>query len=405
MGKIVRTIHVAHGNKQILGGLLHYILAASNHTAKAYRKGVRGKELYGMAVHRTDVYQSRFADYIILDICGSHKVWRTRQLSDLHARAPHYHNPVAQTDQFELAFDHASKRWNGAPAIHVAIYGRGRPGQPWMAFEVPPYMVERLSKPHIKPKTIRIDRDRIYVTYEKHVPDREPVDWAGVDMNAGNNPYARADGRVMVVPNDHVRQYNRACSRILRVKRRGDRRVMKKFQARGWKKYTDCIRDSTRKEARRIASAGYGLGYEELNIHRLYTKNGRMASFVRGRQKTTLNTGQRRRALINAVESEGLPHVGVDPGRYVHKLSKVRRKVEALRCTVCPKRTQHVVPVVPYDTGAGRKRRRQHFVPYHMAIVGGCRPARQCRTAKRYAAGHIGAAGGCRRQCRFRGTA
>ena len=95
-----------------------------------------------------------------------------------------------------MAFDHASKRWNGAPAIHVAIYGRGRPGRPWMAFEVPPYVVERLSKPYVKPKTIRIDRDRIYVTYER-VHDREPVDWAGVDMNAGNNTYACADGRIM----------------------------------------------------------------------------------------------------------------------------------------------------------------------------------------------------------------
>ena len=263
-----------------------------------------------------------------------------------------------------------------------------------MAFEVPPYVVERLSKPYVKPKTIRIDRDRIYVTYEERVHDREPVDWAGVDMNAGNNTYACADGRVMVVPNDHVRQYNRACSSILRVKRRGgqgDRRVVKKFQTRGWKKYTDCICDSTRKEARRIASAGYGLGYEELNIHRLYTKNGRMASFMRGRQKTTLNTGQRRRALINAVESEGLPHVGVDPAG---------TSADCLKCGGKLKRS-----------GAPSARNERNMW---------CQPCRMIRERDANAganilfraiwqlledAGHIGAAGGGRRQCRFRGAA
>ena len=38
-----------------------------------------------------------------------------------------------------------------------------------------------------------------------------------------------------------------------------------------------------------------------------------MAPYVRGRLKTPLNTGQRRGALVCAAQSEGLPHVGVDP--------------------------------------------------------------------------------------------
>ncbi len=62
-----------------------------------------------------------------------------------------------------------------------------------------------------------------------------------------------------------------------------------------------------------MANAGYGLGYEQLSTDKLYTKNGRMAPYVRGKLKTPLNTGQRRRALVCAAQSEGLPHVGVDP--------------------------------------------------------------------------------------------
>ena len=97
-----------------------------------------------MAVHHTGVYRSRFADYVILDVQGSHRAWRTNRLADPHIQTPHHHDAVAQTDCFEIAFNDSSKRWNGSPATHVAIYGNGRPNQPWMAFHVPPYIVERL---------------------------------------------------------------------------------------------------------------------------------------------------------------------------------------------------------------------------------------------------------------------
>ena len=313
MAKITRTIPVKHGNGHILGGLLHYVQAASNHAAKAYRKGARGKKLYRAAAHRTKVYRSRFADYIVRDVYGSHRSWRTHKLSEPHARALHYHNPVAQTDQFETAFDDTAKRWNGSPAIHVAIYGRGRPDRPWMAIPVPPFVVKRLAKPGVTPKTARIDRGHIYVTYEERVPDREPVMWAGVDMNAGNNTYAFPDGTTTVERNDYSRQYNRACTRILRVRRRGDNRVMAKYQTKAWDAYKNRVRDHTRKEARRYADAGVAVGYEELTIHRLTIRGNGMAPFPRGRQKTVLNTGQRKRAHRNAAESAGLPSAGVDP--------------------------------------------------------------------------------------------
>ncbi len=109
-----------------MGGLLHYVNAASNHTAKGYRRGVRGKELYRMAIHRTGIYQSRFADYIIRDVYGSHRAWRTSQRMDPHARAPHHHDAAAQTDCFELALDYTAQRWDGASAIHVSRDDPGR---------------------------------------------------------------------------------------------------------------------------------------------------------------------------------------------------------------------------------------------------------------------------------------
>ena len=92
MAKITRAIPVKHGNGHMLGGLLHYVQAASNHAAKAYRKGARGKELYRAAAHRTNLFQSpisvsRFADYIVRDVYGSHKSWHTHKISELHARA------------------------------------------------------------------------------------------------------------------------------------------------------------------------------------------------------------------------------------------------------------------------------------------------------------------------------
>ena len=345
MGTIVRTIHVAHRNGRLLGGLLHYVNAASNHTAKGYRSGVRGKELYRMAIHRTGIYQSRFADYIIRDVYGSHRAWRTNQRMDPHARAPHYHDAAAQTDCFELAFDCTARRWDGAPAIHVAVYGRGRPDQPWMAFRVPPYMVERLTKPGIRPKTVLLTKDELYVRYERDVPDREPVSWAGVDMNAKNNTYAYANGMVSVVWNDYAKQYNAACGKILRVKRRGDARIMAKYTQKAWGKYKNQARDHMGREARALASAGCGVGYEDLGIHRLYTKNGTMSPFARGRQKTTLNTGQRRRAVVDALESEGLPHRGVDPagtsanclgcGKRLRRAVVQRRGVRNLWCQPC----------------------------------------------------------------------
>lgn len=266
-----------------------------------------------MAVHRTGVYQSRFADYIIRSIHGGHRAWRTRQLADPHVRAPHYRNPVEQTDCFETAFDDTAKRWNGPPAIHVAVYGRGRPDRPWMAFGVPPYMVERLTRPGVRPKTVLLDRNEIYVTYEESVPDHEPTAWAGVDMNADNNTYVCTDGTVIIRRNDHTRQYNAACCKVLKVKRRDDRRVVAKYQVKAWNTYRNRIRNDVHVEAREMASAGYGLGYEELSIHRLYVKDGRTAPYVRGMLKSTLNTGQRRHALICAAESEGLPHLWVDP--------------------------------------------------------------------------------------------
>ena len=83
MGTIVRTIHVAHRNGRLLGGLLHYVNAASNHTARGYRRGVRGKELYRMAIHRTGICQSRFADYMIRDVYGSHRTRHKGNVSPL----------------------------------------------------------------------------------------------------------------------------------------------------------------------------------------------------------------------------------------------------------------------------------------------------------------------------------
>ena len=313
MVKITRTVHVAHDNGHLLGGLLHYITAASNHAAKGYRRGIRGRELYHLATHRTKVCQTRFADYIIVDVRGSHKAWRTNQLADPHARAPHYHNPVAQTDYFELAFDESSRRWDGSPAIHVAIYGTGRQDRAWMAFRVPPYVVKQLAEQDVVPKTVKLTRDEIYITYEKTVPDREPTTWAGVDMNADNNTYALLDGTVIVKRNDFRRQYNAACSKILSVKRRSDTRVMARQEKKAWTTYRNRVKNAIGVEARQMADAGYGIGYEELHIHGMYTKDGRMAPYVRGKLKTSLNTGQRRDALVCAAESAGLPHVGVDP--------------------------------------------------------------------------------------------
>ena len=313
MGKITRSIPVVHSNGHKLGGLLHYIQAASNHTGREYRRGVRGKELRRAALHRTGVYQTRFAEYIVRDVFGSHRSWRTHQCAEPHARAPRYHNAPAQTDYFEVALDRTSKRWNGAPAVHVAVYGMGREDRTWMAFPLNSYAVEQLTGPGVTPKTVRIHRETIDVSYDMEVPDREPETWAGVDMNGNNDTYAFADGTVQVRRNDFVRQYNRLQSKIARVKRKDDRRIMEQCQAKAWNSYKNHVREHTRKEASEYAKKGIAVGYEKLEIHKLTTKKNGMAPYVRGKQKTTLNTGQRRQAIINAAERNGLPHMGVDP--------------------------------------------------------------------------------------------
>ena len=313
MGKITRSIPVAHSNGQKLGGLLHYVQAASNHTGREYRRGVRGKELRRAALHRTSVYQTRFADYIVRDVFGSHRSWRTHQRTEPHARAPRYRNAPAQTDCFELALDNTSKRWSGAPAVHVAIYGRGREGRAWMEFPLNSYAVKMLTRQDVTPKTVRIRRETIDMVYDREVADREPEQWVGVDMNENNDTYAFADGTVRVERNDFAQQYNRLQDKIARVKRKGDRRIMERCQAKAWRSYRNHVREHTRKEASGYAKKGIAVGYEKLDIHKLTTKKNGTAPYVRGRQKSTLNTGQRRQAVISAAESNGLPHVGVDP--------------------------------------------------------------------------------------------
>lgn len=166
---------MAHGRGCPLAGLLHHIMAASNRTAEGYRGGVRCKDLYRVAVHRTGVYQSRFAGYIIRSVHGSHKAGRTnRQHANPHARAPHDHNGAAQTGCFEVVLDDPSKRRDGAPAIHVAICGVGRQDRRGMAFHVPPYTWQSGLQDLASKTTLR-DRHEIYVTYDKTIPDREPT--------------------------------------------------------------------------------------------------------------------------------------------------------------------------------------------------------------------------------------
>ena len=79
-------------------------------------------------------------------------------------------------------------------------------------------MVEQLGRPGVTPRTVKLTRDEIHVTYEMMVPDRQPTTtWAGVDTNADNNTYALLDGTVMLKRNYSRRQYNRACSGIPNV--------------------------------------------------------------------------------------------------------------------------------------------------------------------------------------------
>ena len=393
---------MAHDKGQLLGGLLHYITAASNHTAKAYRRGIHGKQLYHLATHRTQVYQSRFADYIIIDVLGSHKAWRTSQLANPHARAPHYHNPTAQTDCFELAFDDSSKRWDGSPAIHVAIYGVGRQDRTWMAFRVPPYMVEQLTGSGVTPKTVKITKDEIYVTYERTVPDREPTTWAGVDMNADNNTYAFLDGSVMVQHNDFRKQYNKACCKVLSVKRRSDIRVMAKQQKKAWDTYHNRVKNAIGVEARRMADLGCAVGYEMLSIHKLYTENGRMAPYVSRQAKDLAQCRPAEESHGECRRGGGAAACRGGPGRHVRQLHDVRQQAEA-RHRPATRQAQPVVPTMQGHPRARRQRGRQRIVPDGNCTHPGLyRPERvdACHTS-----GHAGDAAGCRQYSRHEQTA
>ena len=72
-----------------------------------------------------------------------------------------------------------------------------------------------------------------------------------------------------------------------------------------------------------------------------------MSPYTRGNLKSTLNTGQRRRAITNALESEGLPHEGVDPagtsskclgcGQRLRRAIVQQRGVRNLWCQPCHK--------------------------------------------------------------------
>ena len=126
------AVVVNHDMGPVLLGLLHYIVAASNCASKGYRAGMRGPALTKLATHHTGVYQARFASYIVRSVIGNHRAWRTNRLLNIHCRAPRYRNAMAQTDLFKLVFSPKHKLWDGLPAIHVAVYGRGRKNRKWM---------------------------------------------------------------------------------------------------------------------------------------------------------------------------------------------------------------------------------------------------------------------------------
>ena len=60
-------------------------------------------------------------------------------------------------------------------------------------------MAEQLTKPGVK-KTVRLDRNEIYVTCERTVPGRHPTIWAAVDMNL-HDTYACTGGTLLSKPN------------------------------------------------------------------------------------------------------------------------------------------------------------------------------------------------------------
>ena len=131
----------------------------------------------------------------------------------------------------------------------MAVYGKGLPDKPQMAFPVPPYMVEHLTGQGIKPKTVLLKRDQIYVTCEEHIPDSKPIAWVGVGMNANNNTYACTNDTVIVKRNDYAEQYNKAYNKILRVKRHSDVCIMKRFQQKVWNTHGNRVRNSVCVEA------------------------------------------------------------------------------------------------------------------------------------------------------------
>lgn len=111
------------------------------------------------------------------------------------------------------------------------------------------------------------------MSYGRHVPDREPAMWAGVDKNVINDTYAFADGTMVRRDNDCAKAYSRAYSKICRVKRRGNNRAVRKLANKAWGKYGNYVKDGIRKEARWLAGRGIAVGHEDLATHKLYTKD------------------------------------------------------------------------------------------------------------------------------------
>ena len=72
----------------------------------------------------------------------------------------------------------------------------------------------------------------------------------------GFTGFHMGDGGVVVKYNDFQRQYNRACSKIPRVKRRSDVRVMAKYQQKAWSTYRNRVKNALGVEARQTAIPG-----------------------------------------------------------------------------------------------------------------------------------------------------
>ena len=153
-------------------------------------------------------------------------------------------------------------------------------------------------------------------------------------------------GTYLPVPDPAGRRSRPGLGKILRVKRRGDRRVME-YQTEAWDTYKNRTKDHTRKEARMYADAGAAMGCERLKTHRPTTKSNGTAPYVRGKQKTTPSTGQRRQADIGAAERAGLPHMGMDPhgtsakclgcGKNLGRSASWTKHGRIIRCQPCKK--------------------------------------------------------------------